>query len=269
MPSSSSAQLPAALTRPLQALARWLWGGGQVLFVAAQLMVLALSPSSYSPPQRARMAHHLVAGTASLLAWFTGFAALVTLVLTRIVVVTAESYGLTQYALQVVIRVLVIELIPLCAVLFVALRSTLASAEALARLRREGVLAEQRLQGRDPLLTEGLPRALAGLHASLTLAALSCVVAVLLAYLAVYGLSPAALPGYTRLFGQIFNGPVTLIFVLKTFLFSLAVAFLPVASALYEHRPASDPARDEAGMLSRLFMVLLAIELLCLVGNYY
>jgi len=269
MPPPSPPQASRAPVRPLQALANWLWGGWQVLFVGAQLLVLALSPASYGPAQRLRMAQQLVSGAASLLVWFTGFAALVTLVLTRIVVVTAESYGLTQYALQVVIRVLVIELIPLSAVLFVAMRSTLSSAEELARMRRTGLLAAQRQQGLDPLLTEGLPRALAGLHASLTLAALSCVVAVVRAYLAVYGLSLAALPGYTRLFGQIFDGPVTLIFVLKTLAFSLAVAFMPVASALYDPRSATDPDREDAGMLSRLFLVLLVIELLCLVGNYY
>lgn len=256
------------LRRPLQAIAQWLWGWWQVVFLGAQLLVLAASPSSYGPANRERIARQMVAGTASMLLWFSGLAALVTLVLTRIVVVTAESYGLTQYALQVVIRVLVVELIPLCAVLFVALRSTLASATELARLRRQGVLQAQRDQGLDPLVTEALPRALAGIHASVTLAALSCVVAAVLAYLAVYGLSLAAWPGYTRLFGQVFDPAVTLIFVLKTLFFSLAVAVMPVASALYDRAIPADPGRGDLNILSRMFLVLLLIEVLCLVGNY-
>src|SRR6218665_3663179 len=44
---------------------------------------------------------------------FTVLAALISLVLTRIVVVTALSYGLSRYALEMLIRVLVLELIPL------------------------------------------------------------------------------------------------------------------------------------------------------------
>ncbi len=248
---------------------RWLAGWWHIVFLGSQLLALALSPSSYAAPQRQRMAAHMVAGSASMLLWFTGFAALLTLVITRIVVVTAQSYGLTQYALQVVIRVLVIELIPLCAVLFVALRSTLQSATELAAMRRAGLLAQLRRQGREPLLEEALPRVLAGMHASLLLAALSCVVAAVLAYVAVYGASLAALPGYTRLFGQVFDPAVTLIFALKTFFFALAVAVLPMASALYDDPgPAAARAGGDLGMLARMFLVLLLIELLCLMGNY-
>ena len=50
-----------------------------------------------------------------MLPWFTLLAALVSLVLIRIVVVTAVSYGLSRYALEMVVRVLVLELIsPYC-----------------------------------------------------------------------------------------------------------------------------------------------------------
>lgn len=250
---------------PIATLVRWCQGWWHVLFFGAQVLVLALTPSSYTPANRQRIAGHMLSGTASMLLWFTGLAALVTVVLTRIVVVTAESYGLTQYALQVVIRVLVLELIPLCAVLFVALRSTLASATELAELRRQGGLDELRAQGQDPLVSQALPRVLAGIHASVMLAALSCVVAAVLAYLAVYGFSAAALPAYTRLFGQVFDPAVTLIFVLKTLFFSLAVALMPVASALYD----GPTSNGEFQVLARMFLVLLLIEVLCLMGNYY
>jgi phospholipid/cholesterol/gamma-HCH transport system permease protein len=262
--------LPAAPRwhRWLQALARGLWNWWQVFFLGAQILVLAFTPSSYSATMRERLALQMVAGTASVLLWFSGLAALVTLVLTRIVVVTAESYGLTQYALQVVIRVLVIELIPLCAVLFVALRSTLASATELAALRRQGVLQDMRTRGLEPLAEEALPRVLAGIHASITLAALSCVVALVLAYVAVYGLNLAALPAYTRLFGQVFDPTVTLIFLLKTVFFGLAVAVMPVVSALVDRL--EQPGRGgDMNVLARMFLALLLIEVLCLVGNYY
>jgi len=259
---------PASLPRPRPQLL-WLISWWQVLFTGAQILVLACLPSSYSPANRQRMAFHMVAGTASVLLWFSGLAALLSLVLTRIVVVTAESYGLTQYALQVVIRVLVIELIPLSAALFVALRITLVSATELAALRQQGALAQLRAQGQDPLVSQALPRVLAGIHASITLAALSCVVALVLAYVAVYGFNLAALPAYTRLFGQVFDPSVTLIFVFKTVLFSLAVALMPAASALVDRVGEARRPGGDMNMLARMFVVLLLIEVLCLVGNYY
>ena len=47
-------------------------------------------------------------------------------------VVTALSYGLSRYALEMVVRVLVLELIPLSAALFAALRSRMPAGERCA-----------------------------------------------------------------------------------------------------------------------------------------
>jgi phospholipid/cholesterol/gamma-HCH transport system permease protein len=223
----------------------------------------------------------VVLATAPILLWFTLLCALATLVITRIVVVTALSYGLSQYALQLIIRVLVLELIPLGAALFVALRSTIASSAELAEMRLRGelvALADPLRQEAMPRVVAGMfasitlanmPRVVAGMFASITLAALSCVVALVLAYLAVYGFTLSALPAYTRLFGQVFNPAVTLIFVLKTLFFSLAVALMPIASALYDEAPAGMRHGAELRALARMFVVILLIEMVSLVGNYY
>ena len=58
---------------------------------------------------------------------------------------------------------------------------------------------------------------------------LSGLLALVLAYLMVYGLSPWGLSAYTHSVGQVFTLPVSLIFALKTFFFSLAVAIVPMA----------------------------------------
>src|SRR5450830_1238285 len=92
---------------------------------AAIVLVLALSPSTYNRTHRAATSRHIYTSTWQVLPWFTTLAALLSLVLIRIVVVTAYNYGLSQYALQMVVRVLVLELIPLSAALFVALRAGL------------------------------------------------------------------------------------------------------------------------------------------------
>ena len=247
---------------------RWALAWWRILYLGAVVLVLVLSPSSYGKVTRRALARHLYLDTAPVLLGFTVLAALISLVLTRIVVVTAISYGLSRYALEMVIRVLVLELIPLTAALFVAMRCTIPNGTQLALLRQSGHLARLSHAGADPIRVELLPRAVAGVFACITLAALSCVVALVLAYLGVYGFSLAGLPSYTRMFGHVFAPAVTLVFVIKTVLFSLAVALIPMAAGLYDTGERTQPD-SELGGLARMFAVLLLIEIGSLVGNYY
>lgn len=248
----------------------WFSGWRRIGWSGALLCALALSPGTWQPAVRHALARHLVLDTVPILAGFTVLCALLTLVITRIVVVTAQSYGLSRYALEMVIRVLVLELIPLIAALFVALRCTIPNGAALAAMRRTRGQAERRpAPGLDPLALEAVPRLLAGMFSTVTLAAVSCAVATVLAYFAVYGFTAAGFAGYTRVFGHIFDGPVSLIFALKTALFALAVSVIPLATALQDS-PAHG-SRESAALqgLVRLFAVLLGLEALSLVGNYY
>jgi phospholipid/cholesterol/gamma-HCH transport system permease protein len=251
---------------------RWLVSWWEVVLFGAVLLVLALSPSSWRDPRtRAALARHAWLDTAPILLGFSMLCALLTVVITRIVVVTARSYGLSQYALEMVIRVLVLELIPLTAALFVALRCTIPNGAALAEMRRTGRFQALRRTGVDPLVREALPRMVAGAFSMITLVALSCFVATVLAYLAVYQLTPAGLPAYTRMFGHVFNPSVSLIFTIKTVLFALAVSTIPMASGAYEHFAATPSSRESAALqgLVRMFAVLLLLESVSLVGNYY
>ncbi|WP_312844020.1 MlaE family ABC transporter permease [Diaphorobacter nitroreducens] len=263
---------PAIVPRRLWAQARrWAVAWWRIIYLGAVVMVLMLSPSSYGRATRWRLARHMYQDTAPILLGFTVLAALISLVITRIVVVTALSYGLSRYALEMVIRVLVLELIPLTAALFVAMRATIPNGTQLALMRQSGHLQALRQRGADPVRMELLPRVVAGVYASITLAALSCVVALVMAYLGVYGLNTAGLPVYTRMFGHVFAPQITLVFVLKTVFFSLAVALIPMASGLYESgdaRQAQQPD-SELGGLARMFAVLLLIEVISLMGNYY
>ena len=247
----------------------WTVSWWQVLRAGALILALALSPSTYDRDTRAALARHLYLGSAPILAWFSLVSALVSVVLIRIVVVTALSYGLSQYALEMLVRVLVLELIPLGAALFVALRVTVPSGAALVRLRLKGRFAEMLHAGVDPLRHELVPRVLAGMFAVALLASVSCLIAVLLSYGAVYGFTLGALPGFTRTLGQIFNPAVALIFALKTLLFGLAAALIPVAFFLRAPQAAAARSSPELESLVRLFAAILLIEVLSLVGNYY
>ena len=250
----------------------WSVSWWQVIYAGAIVMVLALSPSTYTRVSvRAALARQLYLGTAPLLPWFALLSALLSVVIIRIVVVTAVSYGLTQYALEMVVRVLVLELIPLIAALFVALRATVPSGAELTALHARGALHEQEKAGADPLRHELLPRVVAGLFAVLLLATVSCLIAMVLAYVAVYGFSLAALGGFNRALGQIFNPEVSMILALKTLFFAMAVGLIPVAAFLRGPQSAVAPgerASPELDSLIRLFVAILLIEVLSLVGNY-
>ncbi len=248
---------------------RWLASWWCTLYLGAVILTLALSPSSYQGANRLAVARHVYLDTAPILPGFMALSALIGVVLTRIVVVTALSYGLSQYALNMLVRVLVLELIPLTAALFVALRCTIPHGEEISSLRIRGELAALQARGLDPIRAELMPRVVAGVFAVVSLAAVSCVVSLLLAYVGVYGFTSGGLPAYTRLVGQVFTPPVSLIFMLKTVLLGLAVALIPVTSGYYGFRDAGSRTSAELQGLVRLFVVMLLIEAAALVGNYY
>jgi len=249
--------------------AKWFVGWWRIIRLGAWLLALSLSRSSYSRPYRASLLHQIYLGTAPNLLWFAVLSALLSLVLIRIVLVTALSYGLSQFALETVVRVLVLELIPLTTALFVALQCTIPQSAEIAAMRSRGELDSLGSQGIDPLQREVLPRALAGVFAVVTLASVSCVLTLVLAYVSVYGFTRWGFEAYTHTVGQIFNSAVAVIFVLKIALMSLAVSLIPVGSVLYDAGRARSRASAEMRGLVRMFLVILMIEAASLVGNYY
>ncbi len=264
--------MAATLTRPGtigRAAVRWWNTWRQIAHLGALVLALMLSPSTYGRAWRPAIALHVVRASAPLVLWFGVVSALLSVVIIRIVLVTAESYGLSQYALGLVVRVLVLELIPLVTALFVALRVTIPAAVELAAMRRAGTLDDVRGSGGDPLRGEIVPRALAGVFSVLLLAALSCVLCLALAYVLAYGFSPYAFERYTRLVGQVFTPAVSLIFSLKTLALSLAVALIPLGSGLHDRHDTPGQASLELQGLVRMFMAILLIEVTSLVGNYY
>ena len=253
---NTQASIPGTLQRLQQGVAAWLNSWWRLLHFAVQMFSLALTPSSYGRENRPLLARHLVADTAPNLAWYGVLSALVSLVLIRIVVVTSQSYGLSRFALEMVVRVLVLELIPLTAAAFVALRTTLPAGLELAQRRHAAGTASG-----SELHREFFPRVAAGIFAVWMLAAVSCVLTLILAYLSLYGFTPWALTGYTRVVGQVFNPAVTLILVLKIMFFSFAVGLIPMATSNRISHGLAD--------MVRVFGVMLLIEVASLMGNYY
>jgi phospholipid/cholesterol/gamma-HCH transport system permease protein len=259
MRSSSSVHIHPSLwgARFLRYLHSW-W---TTIHLGAVALVMAFSPSTYHRGNRQATSRYIYVSTWQVLPWFTVLSTLISLVIIRIVLVTALSYGLSHYALEMVVRVLVLELIPLSAAMFAALRAGMAFDAATVGPRREGV--SQPAPHADALRRlrrELVPQVVANAFSVLCLAMISSTIVLVLAYLNVYGLSPWGLPDYTRTVGRIFDPTVTLGFVLKTVLFGLAVAVIPTGAILDLQRfPRRQVSNVQPGAL-RLLFVLLLIE---------
>jgi phospholipid/cholesterol/gamma-HCH transport system permease protein len=250
----------------------WSRGWVQIVLFSAQILVLALSPSSYRRSQRGTLLRSIYRATRPLLLSFTLLSAVVALVIIRIVVATSLSYGLSRYALDVLVRTLVLELIPLSAALAVAVRYSLLAGDEVRALRANGGFEAQMKRGIDPTRDIVLPHVLASTFAVVTLALLSSVATLVLTYLSVYGFALWGVDNFTRAVGQVFNPVIGLIFLLKTVFLSLAVAVIPMVTTPRESlaaRPSDARAPADLTRLARLLAVIWVIEVLSLVGNYY
>lgn len=282
-PTSTIEALQSKLGMLGLGMARWVLGWWDILFFGAQAVVVSLSPSSYRVDTARIVARHIYQSIGSILPWYTVLTALISLVMTRIVVVTALSYGLSQYALEMVVRVLVLELLPISAALFVALRYMAPVSSDIATLQRASKLASWR-DDQTVLRDELMPRVLAGVVSVLTLTAVSAVTALLIAYVVVYGLSPWGFEAYTRMVGRVFGPTIALGFAVKTLLFSLAVGVVPIAAALI-NEPLIGPSGPSAAANAprvglslasmgesgwvRLFLVIFIVEAAMLMIKYF
>ena len=257
-----------ALAERGQALLIWARNWWGLLFIAAQVIVLAFSPSSYNKGSNRRVVHQLYMATAPGLRSFTLLMALFNVVIIRIMVTTASSYGLSGYALTAVVRTLVLELIPLTAALFVAIQYSVPGNE-LFKARRARLTQRQPVDARRMLGAEVLPRVLAGVFAVVFLGLLSSLISLVAAYLIIYGFNHWGLQPYTRAVGQIFNPATSLIFLLKSWLFALVVAVLPVGVAMQDWPRGASRTSVELQGLVRMLALLQVIEVVSLVGNYY
>ncbi|MEO7495368.1 MAG: ABC transporter permease [Massilia sp.] len=256
---------PGQWVRPVR---RYLGSWWYMVHLGAVALVMAMSLSSYNRANRITMARTIYTSTWQALPWFTVLAALVSLVLIRIVVVTSVSYGLSRYALEMVVRVLVLELIPLTAAMFVALRAGLAFNAGDARALAAASTPDRSRRAQQQLRQDLVPQVLANAFAVLSLAMVSSVIVLLLAYVSVYGLSPWGVGDYTRTVGRIFDPVVTIGFALKTACFGLAVAVIPSAAILETQRYGRHSDSTVQPGAVRLLFVLLLIEAASLAVKY-
>lgn len=247
----------------------WMSGWWQIVHSGALLGAMVVSPATYTPENRHATATQICRTAGLMLPWFVLLSALLSLVLIHIVVVTAQSYGLSHFALGMVVRVLVVELLPLSAALFVALRAGMASHSEFAAIRRQTAAAPLAVAGIGPIHPAFLPRIVANAVAVISLVAISGVLALVLAYVGVYGVTPSELGSFTRTVGQVFEPVVILSLGLKTLLFAGAVATIPAAASLQRTPDQHNASLAMLQGTARLFVVLIAIEVLLLITEFF
>jgi len=240
----------------------------RILRFAGFATAALLTPSTYGPATRELAVRQIYLTAWQVLPGYLLFSALLSLVIIEIVVTSARQYGLAEFSLELVLRVLVLELIPLLTALFVALRSGAAIATEVALMHISGELEALERAGDDPLALEFVPRVAAAALSVVALTVLSGALAIVIAYLSMYGLSPWGFAEFTHVVGKVFGVPTMLGFALKCLLFGAAVAVVPIAAGLEATSNVKSAPVAVLGGMVRLFFVLGLIEVVSLAARY-
>lgn len=252
----------------LAAGAAWFRAWGHVGRFALAAFAAAFARSTYTPITRTATLQQVYFTAWQPLAGFTLFSTLMSLVAIQVTITAARGYGLAGYALELVFRVLVLELIPFVTALMVALRSGSAINTEVALMQASGELETMREGRVDPMQREFVPRVVAAALSVLSLTILSCTIALLLAYLVTYGFSPWGFAEYTRTIASVFSLPILVGFTLKAAAFGVAVAAIPIAAGLEaSHHLKSAPIAVMGGMV-RLVLALALIEIVSVAAKY-
>lgn len=246
----------------------WFRAWGRAMRFALLAGAAALSRAAYTRRARTVATQQVYLAAWQVLPGFMLFIALLGIVVTEITVRVARDFGLGAYALELVFRVLVLEVIPLVTALFIALRSGAAINTEIALMRVTGEFEEMRSAGVDPFEREFFPRIVAAALSALALTVLGCVLVMIIAYSAMYGLSPWGFADYTRSVARVFSPAALGGFALKCLAFGAAVAVIPIAAGLDATRDIKSAPDAVTGGMVRLFFALGLIEILALAAKY-
>lgn len=246
----------------------WIGAWGRALLFAFTAAAAALSFSAYTARTRSLAMRQLYFTAWHVLPGFTLFMALLGWVVIRITVSLAREFDLAQFALELALRVVVLELVPLLTAFYVALRAGAAMVTEVALMASTGELDELRKAKVDFYEREFVPRIAAAAISVFVLTVVSCFVVVLIAYLVMYGVSPWGFDEYTRSVALVF-GPLELGgFLLKCVAFGVVVAVVPIAAGLDATGDSRSVPAAVAGGMVRLFVALALIELMDLAVKY-
>lgn len=199
---------------------------------------------------------------------FMAYVLVISWLLITIIINAARDFGLFEVAAETTIRVLVLELLPFLTALFVALRSGSAINTEVALMRVNNELDALDHCRVAPMQFEFLPRLIGGMVSVTCLASLAGVMALSLAYVAIYGISVAGFEPYTQTVAKIFSVWTLVGLGVKCALFGLAVTLIPTVTGLATPKKLfMVPVSVLRGMM-RVFFAIVAIEVLSLALKY-
>jgi phospholipid/cholesterol/gamma-HCH transport system permease protein len=241
----------------------------RVLRFAGVATAALLSPSTYQQATREFAVRQIYYTAWEVLPGYLLFSGLLSLVIIEIVLNTARTYGLAQFSLELVLRVLVLEVLPFLTALFVALRSGAAIGAEIALMTVKGEIQDSAEAGESPLHRELVPRIAGAALSVASLTTLSCALATSLAYTAMYGFSTVGEDEFSLVVANVFGPQILIGLVLKCVVFGMAVALIPVATGLEAERDDLGSAPSAVlGGLMKLFFVIGVIQILSLVYKY-
>lgn len=246
----------------------WFLAWGRATRFAFAVVAAVLSPKLYTPRARTATTRQIYFTAWQVLPGFTLFAAALAVVVVEITVHTARQFGLEHYALDLIFRALVLELMPLLTALFVALRSGSAISTEIALMRVAGDFHDIEGAGIEPFERDFVPRVAAAAVSVFALTTLACLFVLALSYVVMYGISPWGFEAYTRTVARVFTPLALGALVVKCVAFGVAVAVIPISAGLDATRdPKSVPGAVMGGMV-RLFFALGLIEIVALALKY-
>ena len=238
----------------------WSASWGRSFRFGATALVVAASPSAYDRETRNVMARQIYFTALQILPGFIAVTTLGCFIVMRSVITAASVYGFTEYAQDLAMRVLVLDLVPMFVALFVALRSGSAIGTEIVLMHINGELDALQRRGADPMRHALVPRVIGSTVSVISLTAVGGVISLILAYIEVYGLSPWGLENFTRSVAVIFDPMATIGLAIKTVLFGLAVAVIPITTSLDTPRVRRLAPIGVLNGMVRLFLTLALIE---------
>ena len=240
----------------------WLSAWGRVFGFVMTALVGVLSPSTYNKATRVVVQKQIYFTAWQILPGFAFFAALFSILIIEIVGSTARKYGLYEQGLELLIRILVLEILPLMTALFIALRTGAAINTEVALMKIQNELDAMQRIGIDPLRLELLPRVVGGTVSVLALTAVNIVIALWLTQLLIIDFHPWTLTtgDFTRMIGKVLDLPALIVLWSKTLAFGFAVTVIPISEGLNTPQKLFHAPISVLRGMVRLFFSLMVIE---------
>ena len=249
-------------------VAGWFTVGYGIFAFLAQALLLLLDRTTWNRATFDVVIKQVYFTAVQILPVFLGYALVISWLIITIILSTARDFGLTEFASEMTIRVLVLELLPFLTALFIALRSGSAINTEVALMQVNNELDALAHCKVPPMQFEFLPRLIGGVISVIVLAGLAGLLALLLAYLSVYGLSMAGFEPFTQTIAKIFNLQILAGLIAKCALFGLAVTLIPITAGLETPKKLfMVPVSVLRGMM-RVFFAIVAIEVVSLALKY-